>query len=112
MTTISVPFDEGARDFRRAKHLLARLGHEFLVLLRLAKAVKNGDHSLATPQLAALLGALGYVVSPVDAIPDLLVGIGLTDDAAVVTATIGLLGMEITNFRMWENEHHSGKYRG
>lgn len=112
MTTASMRFDGGARDFPRAKRLVSRLGHEFLVLLRLARAVKNGHYALATPQLATLLGALGYVVWPADAIPDVLVGIGLTDDAAVVTATIGLLGMEITSFRMWENEHHSGSYRG
>ena len=64
-----------------------------MVLLRLAKAVKNRDY-LATPQ-AALLGALGYVVYAVDAIPDVLVGIGLTDDAAVVAATLALLAGEI-----------------
>ncbi|WP_134772755.1 YkvA family protein [Ornithinimicrobium flavum] len=112
MTTAGMPFGGDEGDFGRVKGLLGRMGHEFLVLLRLAKAVKNGHYGLATPQLAALLGALGYVVSPVDAIPDILVGVGFTDDAAVVTATIGILGMEIANFRSWENEHHSGKYRG
>lgn len=112
MTTASMPFEGDERDYGRAKGLLGRMGHEFLVLLRLAKAVKNGDYGLATPQLAALLGSLGYVVSPIDAIPDVLIGIGFTDDAAVVTATIAFLSMEIANFRSWESEHHSGKYRG
>jgi uncharacterized membrane protein YkvA (DUF1232 family) len=35
-----------------------------------------------------LLGALAYFVLPVDAIPDLFVGIGFTDDIAVLTAAI------------------------
>lgn len=35
-----------------------------------------------------LLAALAYFVLPADAIPDLIVGIGFTDDIAVLTAAI------------------------
>lgn len=35
-----------------------------------------------------LIGALAYFVLPADAIPDLLLGIGFTDDIAVLTAAI------------------------
>jgi uncharacterized membrane protein YkvA (DUF1232 family) len=42
-----------------------------------------------------MLGALAYFVMPVDAIPDVLAGIGFTDDAAVITAVIATLGANI-----------------
>ena len=42
-----------------------------------------------------MLGALAYFVLPVDAIPDVLAGIGFTDDAAVITAVIATLGANI-----------------
>lgn len=35
-----------------------------------------------------LLAALGYFVLPADTIPDVLVGLGFTDDIAVLTAAI------------------------
>jgi uncharacterized membrane protein YkvA (DUF1232 family) len=42
-----------------------------------------------------MLGALAYFVMPIDAIPDVFAGIGFTDDAAVITALIALLGANI-----------------
>ncbi len=42
-----------------------------------------------------MLGALAYFVMPFDAIPDVLAGIGFTDDAAVITAVIATLGTNI-----------------
>lgn len=41
-------------------------------------------------QVATIVGALGYLISPADVVPDLLPG-GLTDDAAILTAVVGLL---------------------
>jgi len=42
-----------------------------------------------------MLAALAYFVMPVDAIPDVLVGIGFTDDAAVITAVVATLSAHI-----------------
>ena len=45
----------------------------------------------ATPaQIVAIIGALGYFISPVDLVPDVLPG-GLLDDAGVLTALIATL---------------------
>jgi uncharacterized membrane protein YkvA (DUF1232 family) len=45
---------------------------------------------------AMLLAALAYFVIPTDAVPDFLVGIGFSDDAAVLLATITLVRAHIT----------------
>ena len=42
-----------------------------------------------------MMGALAYFVLPLDAIPDILAGIGFTDDAAVITAVIATLGANV-----------------
>jgi len=42
-----------------------------------------------------MLGALAYFVMPVDAIPDVFVGIGFTDDAAVIAAVLATLGAHL-----------------
>ncbi|MES2862423.1 MAG: YkvA family protein [Pseudomonadota bacterium] len=50
-----------------------------------------------TPMAAKgiMMGALAYFVMPIDAIPDILAGIGFTDDAAVITAVIATLGANV-----------------
>jgi len=42
-----------------------------------------------------MLAALAYFVLPVDAIPDFIVGLGYTDDAAVLMAMLALVGRHI-----------------
>jgi uncharacterized membrane protein YkvA (DUF1232 family) len=42
-----------------------------------------------------MMGALAYFVLPTDAIPDVLAGIGFTDDAAVIAALIATLGAHV-----------------
>lgn len=51
-----------------------------------------------TPMRAkmVLLGALGYFVLPIDAIPDIVLGMGFTDDVAVLTAAIAAVRAHMT----------------
>jgi uncharacterized membrane protein YkvA (DUF1232 family) len=45
----------------------------------------------------ALMGALAYFILPFDAIPDVLIGFGFTDDASVLAATLAIVGSNITS---------------
>ena len=42
-----------------------------------------------------LFAALGYFVLPVDAIPDVVTGLGFSDDATVLTTALGIVGVHI-----------------
>lgn len=42
-----------------------------------------------------MMAALAYFVLPTDVIPDMLAGIGFTDDAAVIAAVIGVVGKHL-----------------
>jgi uncharacterized membrane protein YkvA (DUF1232 family) len=46
---------------------------------------------------AILLGAIAYFVLPFDAIPDVLVGLGFTDDLAVIAAAVRAVLPHITD---------------
>lgn len=55
---------------------------------------------------ATLIGALAYFVMPIDMIPDVVLGLGFTDDAAVLLATLKIVGSHIseahrTRARRW-----------
>ena len=43
-----------------------------------------------------LLAALAYFILPADVIPDIIAGLGFADDAALLTAVIGLVATHIT----------------
>jgi uncharacterized membrane protein YkvA (DUF1232 family) len=79
----------------------------FRTLRKAARVIPFADELVAayycaldreTPQRVRLmlLGALAYFVLPFDAIPDFLAGVGFTDDATVLFATIALVRSHIT----------------
>jgi uncharacterized membrane protein YkvA (DUF1232 family) len=43
-----------------------------------------------------LIGALAYFILPIDAVPDIIAGLGFTDDAAVLLAALKVVGGHIT----------------
>lgn len=53
------------------------------------------DPETPTAAKAVMLGGLAYFVMPFDAIPDVFVGLGFTDDAAVIAALIATVGAHI-----------------
>ncbi len=60
-----------------------------------------------TPKIVklALMGAIGYVLLPLDFVPDAFAGVGWIDDAAVVTAAIRLAGTYIKPEHMEKVRH-------
>ena len=44
---------------------------------------------------AVLLGAVAYFILPVDMVPDMLAGLGFTDDASVLAAAIAAVGRHL-----------------
>jgi uncharacterized membrane protein YkvA (DUF1232 family) len=54
---------------------------------------KDDDTPIAAKGM--MLAALAYFVMPVDAVPDFIAGLGYTDDAAVFTALMAILGKNL-----------------
>lgn len=54
------------------------------------------DSSTPLPIRATLFGALAYFILPFDAIPDILLGLGFTDDAAIMLAAFTAARTHIT----------------
>ena len=55
------------------------------------------DSTTPLPVRATLFGALAYFILPFDAIPDFLLGLGYTDDAAVLLAAFAACKSHITD---------------
>lgn len=98
--TVSTRFFEVLR-------VLGRLWTDLPLLRRLLTAWKAGVYRGLSPRtVLSLVGALLYLISPVDLIPDFIPGIGFIDDAVVLALLLQSLGHDLAAFRMWE-EHRS-----
>jgi uncharacterized membrane protein YkvA (DUF1232 family) len=53
------------------------------------------DPTTPTAAKGMMMAALAYFVLPLDAIPDVLPALGLTDDAAVIAAVIAIVGRNL-----------------
>lgn len=58
-------------------------------ILKLWKMIKDPDAAWGAKAIA--IGALLYTISPIDAIPDFIPGLGLLDDAGVIAAAVASL---------------------
>ena len=81
------------RLWRKLVRVLARIGFADSLLSAWYCAV---DAKTPTRVRGVLLGAIGYFVLPADAIPDIMAGIGFTDDASVLMAVIATVAQHIT----------------
>jgi uncharacterized membrane protein YkvA (DUF1232 family) len=81
-------------------------------LLRLTSAYAKGDYRVIPARtIVAAVGAVIYFVSPIDAIPDVIPGIGLVDDAAVLYFVVKAIASDLDDFRRWEDEQAKAKPR-
>lgn len=85
------------------------LGARLRALPRMVRAAVRGDYPGLTKGKLAMLGmAVAYIVSPIDVVPDFLIGIGVVDDFGVfLWLATALLG-ESGHYVEWEQGHHPG----
>jgi len=82
---------------------LSSLRERASVAGRMIAAYARGEYrSIPVTTLLALTAAALYFINPLDLIPDALVGIGLTDDLAVLTWVYRSAARDIKEFLDWE----------
>lgn len=56
--------------------------------------------------ILAILGALLYILTPIDAIPDYILGIGYVDDFAVLAACLKLVNHDLKKYSKWRDKNN------
>ena len=74
------------------------------VMLDMLRSIASGEYTKpSTSTRLALIGALLYFVSPVDAIPDAIPRIGLEDDKGVISFSLRFLKDDMDAFTAWRD---------
>ena len=89
------PADLGPRLWEKLGRFARVAGR---VVVERALRLYYASQDPATPAWArrAIYGALAYFILPIDLVPDLLPGIGYTDDAGTLLATLAAVSMYVT----------------
>jgi len=87
------------------KHeVLNNIWDRMQLLFSLVKDWSNGSYkNISKSAILAIIGGIIYFVSPLDVVPDWLLGLGLVDDAAVLGLIINQLDKELTRYKQWKN---------
>jgi uncharacterized membrane protein YkvA (DUF1232 family) len=82
---------------------LGKFVDEFKLLMAVVKDYRRGKYrKIPFWTVAAIVGALLYVLNPVDLIPDFLPLVGQIDDAAVVAACLLMVRQDLHKYKKWK----------
>jgi uncharacterized membrane protein YkvA (DUF1232 family) len=91
-----------ARKSARPGRRFAELKEDLLLLQNLCLAWWRGEYrAISGEALLAVVAALLYFVTPLDALPDWLIGVGFIDDLAVLAWVLRTWSSELDAFRAW-----------
>jgi len=107
------------KDKKKMEHFLERLENKLSriplagkylsdipVLVSLVKAYVDKRYvEIPVGSIIAIVGALIYFLNPFDVIPDILPGIGILDDAAVIAFATKLVHEDLMDYKAWRDAH-------
>jgi uncharacterized membrane protein YkvA (DUF1232 family) len=86
---------------------LEKFGSNIKLLFSVLKDYVNGNYKeIPWTTIAAVIGSLIYVFSPIDLIPDIIPIVGLTDDAAVLGFCLAGIAGDLDKYRKWKKREN------
>ncbi|MCL7986904.1 YkvA family protein [Sphingobacterium sp. lm-10] len=90
------------KDLDKADSLSANLkaqGQDFKLLVGMAKDTLTGKYKMNKWNMSIIVGTVVYVISPLDAVPDIIPVLGWLDDVAIVSYALTKLQKEIERYK-------------
>ena len=75
--------------------------------VRMIKSWRKGEYKMKFTDILLPALALLYVISPIDIIPDFVLGIGALDDLAILAIALPLFMKEVDKFLLWESQKNN-----
>lgn len=91
--------------------LLARLFQNLKLLLPLIRDYWKGSYrDISIRSIVIFLMGLTYIISPIDIIPDYIIGLGQIDDVAILGLSLYFLEKDLITYKKWKDKekqkHH------
>jgi uncharacterized membrane protein YkvA (DUF1232 family) len=83
--------------------LLARLFQDLKLLIPLVvDFIKGTYRNVSVKSIIIFVVAIAYIISPLDLIPDYIIGMGQIDDVAILGLSLYFLEKELRKYRAWK----------
>ncbi len=82
---------------------LTRLFQDFKLLIPLIRDYWKGKYrDVSAKSIIIFAVALAYIFSPIDLIPDYIIGLGQIDDAAILGLALHFLEKDLMKYKEWK----------
>jgi uncharacterized membrane protein YkvA (DUF1232 family) len=86
--------------------LFARLFQDLRLLIPLIKDYWKGTYrDLSVKSIVIFVVALAYIISPIDLIPDYIIGLGQIDDAVILGVSLYFLEKDLRKYKEWKDRN-------
>lgn len=86
-----------------SKKGLKEVKEKVILLIDYISDIVNGNYKdYNVKAFLYVVAAMIYLVSPIDVIPDFILGIGLTDDVAVILFVLREISLELDKYKEWK----------
>ena len=106
---IKITAEDLIKKAGKLKNNLGAVATKFELLVRMVKSDRRGEFKISTMDKVKIAGAIIYVISTIDAVPDILPIIGFGDDIGVVAYVISKLGNLISEYEKFEMQKKEEK---
>jgi len=90
---------------------LARLFQDLKLLIPLIKDYWKGTYrDVSVKSIVIFVAALAYIISPIDLIPDYIIGLGQIDDAVILGLSLYFLEKDLRKYKEWKDRNKYRKY--
>jgi len=84
--------------------LLTRLFQDLKLLIPLIKDYWKGTYrDVSVKSIIIFAVALAYIISPIDLIPDYIIGLGQIDDAVILGLSLYFLEKDLRKYKEWKD---------
>ena len=91
---------------KKAHGPLKKFAKNIKLLFSVVKDYASGKYrEMPWTTIAAIIGSLIYIFSPIDLIPDFIPVLGLTDDAAVLGLCLVAIASDLKKYEIWKSQH-------
>jgi uncharacterized membrane protein YkvA (DUF1232 family) len=85
--------------------LLARIIQDLKLLFPLIRDYLKGTYrDVSVKSIVIFIIALAYIISPIDLIPDYILGLGQIDDAAILGLSLYFLEKDLMKYKEWKDK--------
>jgi uncharacterized membrane protein YkvA (DUF1232 family) len=86
--------------------LLTRLFQDLKLLIPLIKDYWKGTYrDISVKSIVIFIVALAYIISPIDLIPDYIIGLGQIDDAVILGLSLYFLEKDLRKYKEWKDRN-------